>query len=128
MEVNFIHLFQKKKCPDAKFVTTTTETGYDFNLLVGGKAGTTKDLKYDDKYWQEPNADNWDELSKKTQQNIKACAWSNQFAFPWEIGMYWNLTVGGAGKRAMGRQKNVLLLSQYKYQDSKLLTQVVSFA
>ena len=112
MEVNFIHLFQKKKCPDAKFVTTTTETGYDFNLLVGGKAGTTKDLKYDDKYWQEPNADNWDELSKKTQQNIKACAWSNQFAFPWEIGMYWNLTVGGSGKRAMGRQKKVLLLSQ----------------
>ena len=128
MEVNFIHLFQKRRCPDAKFVTTTTETGYDFNLLVGGKADTTKDLKYDDKYWQEPNADNWDELSKKTQQNIKACAWSNQFAFPWEIGMYWNLTVGGAGKRAMGRQKNVLLLSQYKYQDSKLLTQVVSFA
>ena len=21
--------------------------------------------------------------------------WNNQFAFPWEIGMYWNITVGG---------------------------------
>ena len=73
---------------------------------MGGKAETAKDLKDDDKYWQEPNADNFNDLGRKTQENIKACAWSNQFAFPWEIGMYWNLTVGGAGKRAMGRQKN----------------------
>ena len=83
---------------------------------MGGKAETPKDLKYDDKYWQEPNEDNWEDFSKRTQNNIKACAWSNQFAFPWEIGMYWNLTVGGAGKRAMGRQKMFyVLLSQYNY-------------
>ena len=73
-----------------------------------GKAETAKDLKLDDKYWKEPNADNFNDLDKKTQQNIKTCAWSNQFAFPWEIGMYWNLTVGGAGKRAMGK-KNIVL-------------------
>ena len=24
------------------------------------------------------------------------------FALPWEVGMYWNLTVGGLNKRAMG--------------------------
>ena len=74
-------------------------------MLKGGKAETARDLKYDDKYWNEPNLDNWNDLAKKTQTNIQVCAWSNQFAFPWEIGMYWNLTVGGAGKRAMGRQK-----------------------
>ena len=28
--------------------------------------------------------------------------WSNQFAFPWEIGLYWNFQVGGVGKRAIG--------------------------
>jgi len=94
--------YGKKLCKDAEFVTTTTETGYEFNLLKGGKAETARDLKYDDKYWKEPNLDNWNDLAKKTQTNIQVCAWSNQFAFPWEIGMYWNLTVGGAGKRAMG--------------------------
>lgn len=25
-----------------------------------------------------------------------------RFGFPWEIGMYWNLTVGGLNQRAMG--------------------------
>ena len=28
--------------------------------------------------------------------------WSNQFAFPWEIGLYWNFQVGGEGQRAIG--------------------------
>ena len=28
--------------------------------------------------------------------------WSNQFAFPWEIGMYYSFQVGGPGKRAIG--------------------------
>ena len=71
---------------------------------MNGKAETATDLKYNDKYWKEPNLDNWNDLATKTQTNIQVCAWSNQFAFPWEIGMYWNLTVGGDGKRAMGRQ------------------------
>ena len=25
-----------------------------------------------------------------------------RFGFPWEIGMYWNLTVGGLNQRAVG--------------------------
>jgi len=28
--------------------------------------------------------------------------WNNQFAFPWEIGLYWNFSVGGVGQRAIG--------------------------
>ena len=28
--------------------------------------------------------------------------WNNQFAFPWEIGLYWNFTVGGVAQRAVG--------------------------
>merc|ERR1712241_657083 len=29
-------------------------------------------------------------------------SWNNAFMFPWEVGMYWNLTVGGVGQRATG--------------------------
>jgi len=29
-------------------------------------------------------------------------SWNNQFAFPWEIGLYWNFTVGGEAQRAVG--------------------------
>jgi len=28
--------------------------------------------------------------------------WNNQFGFPWEIGLYWNFTVGGVAQRAIG--------------------------
>ena len=28
--------------------------------------------------------------------------WDNRFAFPYEIGLYWNFTVGGVGQRAIG--------------------------
>lgn len=28
--------------------------------------------------------------------------WSNQFAFPWEVGMFWNFSVGGVAQRAVG--------------------------
>lgn len=28
--------------------------------------------------------------------------WSNQFGFPWEVGMYWKFHVGGVGQRPMG--------------------------
>ena len=30
--------FKKNACPDGYFKTTTTETGYQFNLLMSGKA------------------------------------------------------------------------------------------
>ena len=28
--------------------------------------------------------------------------WNNQFALPYEVGLYWNFTVGGVGQRAIG--------------------------
>ena len=71
-------------------------------MLKNGKAQKPTDLKYDSAFWDEPNDDNWNNLSAGTQQNIKYCSWSNQFGFPWEIGMYWNLTVDGASHRPQG--------------------------
>lgn len=41
-----------------------------------------------------PNAT--DEMARHTQ------AWSNQFAFPWEVGMFWNFSVGGEAQRPVG--------------------------
>ena len=38
-----------------------------------------------------------------TDQTLRHSAgWNNQFAFPWEIGLYWNFTVGGVAQRAVG--------------------------
>jgi len=92
----------QRRCPDAEFKISTTKTGYKSNILVGGKAESKSDLGFDSPYWDEPNDDDWNDFSKRTKNKIKACAWSNQFAFPWEIGMYWNLTVDGASHRAQG--------------------------
>merc|ERR1719483_861574 len=36
------------------------------------------------------------------QQQRHSSGWNNQFAFPWEIGLYWNISVGGIGQRAVG--------------------------
>ena len=45
----------------------------------------------------------WNEgLSKKEKSSRHSQGWSNQFGFPWELGMFWNLTVGGVGQRAIG--------------------------
>ena len=45
----------------------------------------------------------WSEdLPQKERQERHSCGWNNAFAFPWEIGMYWNLTVGGVNSRAIG--------------------------
>ena len=45
----------------------------------------------------------WSEdMSGNEKQQRHNTGWNNQFAFPWEIGMYWNLTVGGVGQRAIG--------------------------
>ena len=43
----------------------------------------------------------------KNNNNLKQairhrCGWSNTFAFPWEVGMFWNLTVGHDSQRAVG--------------------------
>ena len=36
-----------------------------------------------------------EDMSNKEKQYRHNCGWDNQFAFPYEIGMYWNLTTGG---------------------------------
>ena len=36
------------------------------------------------------------------QNNRHIHGWDNQFAFPYEIGLFWNFTVGGVGQRAIG--------------------------
>ena len=36
-----------------------------------------------------------EDLSDEEKIRRHCQGWSNQFAFPWEIGMYWNITVGG---------------------------------
>ena len=38
----------------------------------------------------------------KDQQQRHNQGWSNQFAFPYEIGLFWKLTTGGVGQRAIG--------------------------
>ena len=43
-----------------------------------------------------------EDLSDIELQNRHNCGWNNQFAFPWEVGMFWNMTVGGVGQRAIG--------------------------
>jgi len=40
----------------------------------------------------------WTEEDKRNRH----VGWNNQFAFPWEIGFYYNFTVGGVGQRAIG--------------------------
>jgi len=42
------------------------------------------------------------DLSKKDKQDRKSNGWSNQFAFPWEVGMMYDFTVGGEMQRPMG--------------------------
>ena len=37
----------------------------------------------------------WQEDMSKKEKARRHRGWSNQFGFPWEIGLYWNLTVGG---------------------------------
>merc|ERR1711892_320682 len=36
------------------------------------------------------------------KQNRHNTGWDNRFAFPYEIGLYWNFTVGGVAQRAVG--------------------------
>merc|ERR1712013_726356 len=42
------------------------------------------------------------DLGKKEIQDRKSNGWSNQFAFPWEVGMMYDFTVGGEMQRPMG--------------------------
>jgi len=46
-----------------------------------------------------PWVDNQSPFDIATRHNQ---GWSNQFAFPWEIGMYYSFQVGGVSKRAIG--------------------------
>jgi len=94
--------YGKNACPDGYFKTTTTETGYQFNLLMSGKAQKPYNLDYDNPFWEDVSDASYDTLSSATKRRISACSWSNQFAFPWEIGMYWDFHVGKPGYRALG--------------------------
>ena len=61
--------------------------------------------KMDSEYWKKPDGPSdatFDKLQFRTKMRMDGCAWNNQFAFPWEVGMYWNLTVGGDNFRAQG--------------------------
>ena len=43
----------------------------------------------------------WHEgVTDSTQRHSQG--WSNEFAFPYEVGFFWNFTVGGVGQRAVG--------------------------
>jgi len=72
------------RCPDAYCDEN--------NILRGARAqGVTQTYEgpYQDASQQEQNQRKWFGVD-------------NRFGFPWEIGMYWNLTVGGLNQRAMG--------------------------
>ena len=62
-------------------------------IVRGGKLASVSDKA--EGPWSE-------DLSKSEKKQRHNQGWSNAFAFPWEIGMAWNLTVGGVGQRAMG--------------------------
>ena len=49
-------------------------------------------------HW-EPFDEVKDTLTKKERWALHGKAWRNEFAFPWEVGMYHNLTVGGMYKK-----------------------------
>ena len=90
-------------CPDAYFNSTTTKTGYQFNLLMSGRKEGQWNLDLDNPFWEDVSDASYDTLSVNAQRLIHACNWNNQFAFPWEIGMYWDFKVGKPGRRAIGK-------------------------
>ena len=63
------------------------------NIVHDGKTAIQK---------SEPIGPWTEDLSYQERQSRHYQGWNNQFAFPYEIGMYWNLTVGGVGQRAVG--------------------------
>ena len=102
----FLYSFQG--CRTAYFNITRNETGYPFNLLMSGAPQTKLDLDLTNPYYEDPSDANWDNLYTNITNRIRACSWSNQFAFPWEIGMYWDFQVGKPGHRAIGELKSLL--------------------
>ena len=64
--------------------------------------------EYDNPFWEDVSDASYETLSKEAKIWISACSWSNQFAFPWEIGMYWDFHVGKPGHRAIGKYSKVL--------------------
>ena len=98
---------QYSQCSNAEIKVDNTVARGDnpFNLLINGKSQRPKDLKLDSDYWKKPDGPSdatYEKLSSTTQTRISSCAWSNQLAFPWEVGMYWNFTVGGDSHRPQG--------------------------
>lgn len=44
----------------------------------------------------------WTGVSPPDISTRHSQGWSNQFSFPYEVGLYWDFTVGGPSQRAMG--------------------------
>ena len=64
------------------------------NILVGARRVGIQKINVDIP-WSE-------NLPDKAKNKRSGAGAGNTLAFPWEIGMYWNLTVGGLNQRAMG--------------------------
>ena len=68
----------------------------DNNVVHGGKLSTvTKEIT--EPWWSAK-----DSYGPRQLADVHYKGWNNAFMFPWEVGMYWNLTVGGIGQRATG--------------------------
>ena len=80
-------IINTKKCPDAYCDEN--------NIVHATKTHMKKLKKLVGRYVDDP----------KSAAARHVCGWSNEFAFPFELGMYWNFTMGPPGKifqRAMG--------------------------
>ena len=64
----------------------------DKNVAIGGNTPKNSKNKLKLQYeldYSDPTKD------KKMKQRIHSCSWENNFAFPWELGMYWDVKVRG---------------------------------
>lgn len=83
----------RDKCvPDPAFASSCGNAWCDKNMVEHGAdlAGALNPVVGP---WREGLSD---------QDNRHNHGWDNQFAFPYEIGLFWNMTVGGVGQRAVG--------------------------
>jgi len=69
------------------------KTKCDADRIVSGAGKRRPSPKVADGPWKSGLRD---------QQNRHYQGWSNQFAFPYELGLYWKMTTGGVGQRAVG--------------------------
>ena len=68
----------------------------DNNVVHGGKLSTVM-KEITEPWWSAK-----DSYGPRQLWEVHYKGWNNAFMFPWEVGMYWNFTVGGVGQRATG--------------------------